>query len=128
MAEFTRKEDAMYNIPQRFADTNLKNCPLCGEIKPKWLVKEQWKLLGKDYYFKCPSCGSILKAAQEDVTGLSFTTKTFAGQMKKFKGKENRTIYLTIEKIDRSVKTGENMVLEGEEFPLEELLQLGLEE
>ena len=31
MAEFTRKEDAMYNIPQRFADTNLKKCPFCGE-------------------------------------------------------------------------------------------------
>ena len=128
MAEFTRKEDAMYNIPQRFADTNLKKCPLCGEKKPKWLVKEQWKLLGKDYYFKCPACGSILKASQDDVTGLSFTTKTFAGQMKKLRGKENRVIYLTIEKIDLSVKTRENMVLEGEELSLDELMNLGLEE
>lgn len=128
MAEFTRKEDAMYNIPQRFADTNLKKCPLCGEKKPKWLVKEQWKLLGKDYYFKCPACGSILKASQDDVTGLSFTTKTFAGQMKKYKGKENRKVYITIDKIDLSVKTRENMVLEGEELSLDELINLGLEE
>lgn len=125
---YTRDENAMSNIPQDFADRNFKKCPFCKAEEPKWMVREEWKLLGKNYYFKCPSCESILRASQDDVTGLSFTTKSFAGQMKKYKGKESRTVYITVEKIDYKVRTVENMVLEGAEIPLEELVKIAEKE
>lgn len=121
MADFKRNENTMYSIPQRFADEKIGRCPFCKCDKPRWLVKEEWKLLGKNYHFKCPHCGSILMASQEDVTGLSFTTKSFAGQMKKYKGKDNKTIYVKIVNIGLSVKTPDNIILQGEEMALEEL-------
>ena len=104
----------------------LKYCPLCGEKEPKWLLKEEWKLLGKQYHFKCPACGSILQVSQDDVTGLSFTTNTLAGQMKKYKGKDNKKVYVTVEKISLAVRTPENMALEGAEATLEELMEKGM--
>lgn len=120
MGNFTR-EESMYSIPQTFADKNLKRCPFCKTWEPEWLVRDEWKLLGRNYHFKCPHCGSILMASQADVTGLSFTTNSFQGQWKKYKGKESREIYFTIEKIDLSVKNEKNMIYEGAEVTLREL-------
>lgn len=119
---FKREKDAMYSIPQRFADTKLVRCPFCKSEKPLWESREQWRLTGKDYFFRCPECGSILKVGQEDVTGISFTTASFAGRQKKRAGKDSRTIYIRVEKIGLEVKTQKNALLLGEEIPLEQLM------
>lgn len=119
---FKRETDAMYSIPQRFADTKLTHCPFCRTAGPLWESREQWRLTGKDYFFRCPCCGSVLKISQEDLTGLSFTANSFAGRQKKRAGKESRTIYVRVEKIGIEVKTRENALLLGEELPLEQLL------
>ena len=124
MAGFERNENTMYSVPLRFADLKLKRCPLCGEEKPKWLVKEEWKLLTKDYHFLCPQCGSILKVSQDDVTGLSFTTITLVGKLKKYRGKDLRRIYVTVEKVALSVRTPERAALEGAELTVEELMEI----
>ncbi|MFQ9892186.1 MAG: hypothetical protein ACLRWH_03210 [Emergencia sp.] len=127
MGQFQR-EDSIYSIPQTFADKTIKKCPFCKTWEPGWLVQTEWKLLGGDYRFKCPHCGSILRASQADVSGLSFTTASFQGQWKKYKGKENRKVYFTIEKIDLSVKNQKNMIYEGSEVTLEELAAIAREE
>ena len=121
MAGFERNENTMYSVPLRFADLKMKRCPICGEEKPLWLVKEEWKVLGKLYHFKCPRCGSVLQVSQDDVTGLSYTTTTLSGMMKKHKGKDLKKIYVTVEKVGLSVRTPENAALEGEEEALEDL-------
>lgn len=123
MAGFERKENALYSIPMRFAELKMKRCPICGEAEPKWLVKEDWKVLGKIYHFMCPQCRSVLRVSQNDVTGMSFTTATMAGQLKKYKGKDNKKIYATVEKIGPQARTPENVQLEGMEASLEELWQ-----
>lgn len=120
MGTFKRKE-SIYDIPRVFADEKIKRCAFCKTWEPKWLVREEWKLSGRNYYFKCPQCESILRTSEADVTGLSFTTKTFQGQWKKYKGKDLRRIYFTIEKIGLSVKTPENMIYEGAEVTLSQL-------
>lgn len=121
MAGFERNENTLYSIPLRFAELKMKRCPLCGAEKPEWLVKEEWKILGKIYHFMCPQCRSVLKVSQNDVTGLSFTTATMAGQLKKYKGKDNKKVYVTVEKIGLQARTPENLRLEGAEASLEEL-------
>lgn len=121
MAGFERNENTLYSVPLRFADLKMKRCPLCGTRQPKWLVKEEWKILGKIYHFMCPECRSILKVSQDDVTGMSFTTATMSGQLKKYKGKDNKKIYVTVEKIGLQARTPENVRLEGVEASLEEL-------
>lgn len=121
MAGFERNENTMYSVPLRFADLKLKQCPVCGAEKPAWLVKEEWKVLGKLYHFKCPRCGSILQISQDDVTGLSYTTTTLAGMRKKRRGRELRRIYATVEKVGLSVRTPETAALEGAEETLEDL-------
>ena len=50
MAGFERNENTLYSVPLRFAEVKLRSCPLCGQEQPKWLVKEEWKLLGKQYH------------------------------------------------------------------------------
>ena len=46
--EYTRKEDAVYDIYQRFADKDIGECPFCQNKEPKWLYREEWKLLGNN--------------------------------------------------------------------------------
>ncbi len=128
MGNFKRDTASMYDIPQRFADTTFTICPFCKEKNPKWLTRDEWKLLDREYYFKCPACGSVMKAAQSDVTGLAFTTATMAGQFKKFKGKENRTVYIKVETVGISVRSDENRRLEGAELSLAELKGLAMKE
>ncbi len=124
MAGFTKADSSAYSIPGSFAKKNLKKCPFCGQENPEWLVREEWKLLGSYYHFKCPSCGSVLRAAKDDVTGMSFTTHTFAGQMKKYKGKENKVIYIQVEKVSFDKEYERFRYLNGQELTLDELKKL----
>ncbi len=128
MGNFKRDTKSMYSVPQRFADTTFKQCPFCKENEPEWLVRDEWKLLDRDYYFKCPACGSIMKVAQSDVTGLAFTKATMAGQLKSSKGKDNRTVYVVVEKVGLSVRNEKNSSLEGTELSLSELKELAKNE
>ena len=43
-SEYTRRENAICDIPQDFADKRIGSCPFCKVEEPKWLVKEEWKL------------------------------------------------------------------------------------
>jgi hypothetical protein len=124
MGEFKRDDKTMYSIPLRFAEQELKSCPFCHKEAPLWLTREEWKLTGKNYDFMCPECESVLRVDQADVTGLSFTTKSFSGQWKKHKGKENRGIYVQVKKIGVHARTMENVPLEGAEVLLPELFAL----
>ena len=122
---FERNENTMYSVPLSFADRQLKHCPLCGADAPKWLVKDEWKLMGRLYHFLCPECESILMVSQDDVTGLSFTTHSAAGKFKRYKGKDNRTIYVKVESIGFKARTAENVIYEGADIPLQNLMELG---
>lgn len=120
--EYTREEGAMCNIPQDFADKKIGSCPFCGEEHPRWLVKEEWKVIGSNnYYFKCPECESELMVPKDDVTGMSFTKNTCSGKQKMKAGKIMNMPYVTIIKIGLSAKTSENMLLKDEEIPLDQL-------
>ena len=123
MAEgYERKEGAMCNIPQDFADKKIGKCPFCGTQEPKWLVKEEWKFFySNNYYFKCPACETELMVSKDDVTGLGYTTASPAGKRKKKDGKIMNQPYVTVVKIGLSAKTHENMILQGEELPLVQL-------
>ncbi|MDY4747546.1 MAG: hypothetical protein SO251_01970 [Candidatus Fimisoma sp.] len=112
----------MCNIPQDFADKKIGSCPFCGEEHPRWLVKEEWKVIGSNnYYFKCPECESELMVPKDDVTGMSFTKNTYSGKQKMKAGKIMNMPYVTIIKIGLSAKTSENMLLKDEEIPLDQL-------
>lgn len=119
--EYTRVKNAVCNIPQDFADKKIGRCPFCKTEEPKWLTREEWKLFGNNYYFKCPHCQSELMATKDDVTGLSYTTASPSGKKKKKAGKILNQPYITIVKIGLSAKTQENMLLQGEELTIPEL-------
>ncbi len=123
-SEYTRRENAMCDIPQEFADQRIGQCPFCKTAEPKWLVKEEWKLLTSNYYFKCPVCESELMATKDDVTGLSLTTASAQGKKKKKAGKDVNQPYLNIIKIGLKVKTPENVILQGEEVTIPQLREL----
>jgi len=129
MGDFVRDESKYCNIPRDFADYKMRRCPICGEIRPKWLMKDEWKLLGQVYgffgrifSFKCPECGSILKVREGDVSGYAFSKSTLEGLVKKQRGKDLLTVYVFVEKIGDGVRNEENAALEKREFPLPELL------
>lgn len=120
--EYTRKEGAMCNIPQDFADKKIGSCPFCRTENPGWLTKEEWKLVGSNnYYFKCPHCESEFMVPKDDVTGLSFTKNSYSGKQKAKTGKILNVPYVTVVKIGLGVKTQQNMILKDEEIPLPEL-------
>lgn len=122
MAEYMREEDRKVNIPMEFADKKIGMCPFCKTEEPKWLYKEEWKLIGSnDMYFKCPHCESELKIQSDDVSGLAFSPVSPSGKKKKQAGKIQTAVYVKVEKIGLSVKTPQNMLWVGEEMPLEQL-------
>lgn len=118
---FKDESKSMYSIPQRFADVNLKRCPICGAYPSKWLVASEQKLFFKYYKFKCIQCESILRISEADITGLSYTNKSFSGLYKQQKGKEGKKIYVLIEKVGVIIKNSNLRALRGEEFTLDEL-------
>lgn len=125
MAEtYTRDESSKCNIPQDFADKKIGKCPFCKTEEPKWLVREEWKLFGNNYYFKCPHCETELMSTKDDVTGMSFSTATSSGKKKKNAGKIMNQPYVTIIKIGISAKTHENVLYQGEDMPLPQLKKL----
>ena len=123
-AEYTRRENVMCDIPQDFADKKIGACPFCKVEEPKWLVKEEWKLLGSNYYFKCPHCETELMATKDDVTGLALTVASAQGKKKMKAGKIVNEPYLTVVKIGFSAKTHENVLLQGEELTIKQLKEL----
>ena len=123
-AEYTREENAFCNIPQDFADKKIGACPFCKVEEPKWLVKEEWKLFGNNYYFKCPHCETEFMATKDDITGLALTTASPAGKKKQKAGKIVNEPYLTVVKIGLKAKTHENILLQGEELTIPQLKEL----
>lgn len=122
MAEYARDDSKKIDIPRDFADQKIGKCPFCKTEEPKWLYKEEWKLIGSNIsYFKCPHCESELKAISDDVSGLAFSPASPSGKKKMQAGKIQNAVYMTIEKIGLSVKTPQNMLWVGEELPLEQL-------
>lgn len=111
-----------YCIPESFAKRELRRCPICGALDAGWEISDSWTLLDRKYYFQCNSCGSVLKIAQSDVTGMSFTTNSLVGQVKKFKKKDSNKIYVVIERI--GVKASEYANLTGLEAPIDELMAM----
>lgn len=123
-SEYIRKENAYCDIPQDFADKKIGKCPFCKVEEPKWLVKDEWKLIGGNYYFKCSNCETELMATKDDVTGMSFSPASSSGKKKKKAGKIMNEPYITIVKIGLSAKTHENILLQGEEMTLTELKKI----
>ncbi len=122
---FSRKDNALYSIPQRFADERLPFCPICGSDDPHWLTAEHQKLFYKYYYFKCGKCGSVFSATADDVSGLSGTTASFYGKYKKYKGKDNRTVYIHVDQTGAGITDIEKISLQNRELALEDLLHIG---
>ena len=123
-AEYTRRDNAFCDIPQDFADKKIGQCPFCKTEEPEWLTKEEWKLMGNNYYFKCPHCESELMATKDDVTGMSLTTASGSGKKKQKAGKIVNQPYITIVKIGLKAKTPENVILQGEEVTITQLREL----
>jgi hypothetical protein len=120
--EYTRKEDAVYDIYQRFADKDIGECPFCQNKEPKWLYREEWKLLGNNsVYFKCPCCESELMVPKDDITGLSFSKASSSGKKKARQGKVMNEPYVTVIKIGFEYKNAKNMLLVGEEMTVSQL-------
>lgn len=123
-SEYTRNENAICDIPQDFADKRIGACPFCKTEEPKWLVKEEWKLFGNKYYFKCPHCETELMATKDDVTGMSLTVASASGKKKQKEGKIVNEPYLTVIRIGLSAKTHDNVLLQGEELTIPQLKEL----
>lgn len=121
---FKRHEGFSGKIPQQYIDKNLVNCPICGSTHPHWSIDMKMKLDldGNRYLFKCEDCGGILSASVPDVTGVNKTALTTTGLIKKFRGKKNRVVYMTIE--DIGTQTNMNSYV-GVEMPLDDLIRLG---
>lgn len=111
----------MYSIPKTFADKQLKYCPICGKENCQWEIEDEWVLFDRNYFYKCPTCKSVLQVTESDITGLSFTTHSFVGQMKSFKKKDNKSIYIKCKRIGNGLP--KKKYLQGDEFTIEELYE-----
>ena len=121
---FKRHDGFSGSIPQKFIDSNLLNCPICGSTHPHWSLDMKMKLdfEGNKYLFKCEDCGCILSARVPDVVGINKTALTTTGLIKKFKGKKNSVTYMTIEDIGTQTNMMDYI---GVEMPLNDIVSLG---
>ncbi len=123
---FKRMDGFAGSIPQRFIDSKVPKCPMCGTDHPHWAIdmKMQMKLEGNLYLFKCEQCGCVLSSPVPDVTGMNNTVITTTGLLKRLGGKKNGVIYMKVQDVGTVQVT---KMYEGQEFTLEELNKMAEE-
>lgn len=129
MFDFKRYDGFVGCIPQKFIDSKLPKCPMCGTEDPHWTLKDKTELMANRTLFKCDKCGAILSATTADISGMSKSKAaavfTNAGMLnaigKKVSGKSVTTTYIKIEDVGSAQTT---KIYEGKEIPLEELQSL----
>lgn len=122
---FRRCDGFAGSIPQKFVNTSLPVCPLCGTDDPYWTLKDKMELTAHRVMFRCKHCGGVLSATQNDFNGTTkstaFAALTTEGAMnaliKKNQGKDVKTVYLRVEDVGECRTTDE---LLGKELPIEE--------
>ena len=116
---FRRMEGFIGSVPQKFIDTRVPKCPMCGTNNPHWSISQKMGFLKLNRYpFKCEQCSCILSATVADVTGFARTPLTSVGLAKALSGKKAGTIYMKIEDAGKAQTT---KIHEGKELSLEEI-------
>lgn len=120
---FKRMEGFAGSIPQKFIDTQVSKCPMCGSLNPHWSIDQKFGWVNR-YLFKCEQCNCIISASTPDVTGFSRTPITTLGLAKALSGKKMRTIYMKIEDVGKMQTT---KYYEEKEMGLDELNKMASE-
>ncbi len=131
MFDFKRYDGFTGSIPQKFADANIPNCPLCGSGDPHWTLKQKMELTATRVMFKCSKCDGILSATQDDFTGATKSTArafvSTAGLInalsKKHDGKDLKTVYVKIEDLGKSAAPAD---LLGKDLPIDQIQAMGV--
>ena len=128
MFDFRRCDGFAGSIPQKFIDTNLPRCPMCGSNEPYWKLKDKMELAGNRTMFRCDKCGCILSATTADIIGVSkspvglLTTVGAANALfKRGSGKKVDVTYLRVEDVGSAQTT---KTYQGREMPLEDFQAL----
>ena len=114
---FKRMEGFSGSIPQKFIDTRVPKCPMCGTTNPHWSLDQIFGMVNR-YLFKCEQCECILSATMPDVTGVSRTPLSTFGLLKMASGKKVSTIYMKIDHVGKMQTTNFH---QGKEISLEEI-------
>ncbi len=111
---FKRMEGFSGSIPQKFADTKIPKCPMCGTTNPHWSIDERMgKMMSFDpeenahkYLFKCEQCGCVLRVPVTDVVGMGRSALlSWQGLAKKVHGKQTSALYVTVEEVGKMQTT-----------------------
>ncbi len=111
---FKRMEGFSGSIPQKFADTKIPKCPMCGTTNSHWSIDERMgKMMSFDpeenahkYLFKCEQYGCVLRVPVTDVVGVGRSALlSWQGLAKKVHGKQTSAIYVTVEEVGKMQKT-----------------------
>lgn len=117
MAKFRRYDGFSGSVPQKFIDSKLTRCPMCGTNEPYWTINMKAGWLNR-YLFKCDKCGAIISSTVADVTGVGRSAFNTLGLIKKMSGKNTKTIYMKIDEVGSSQATD---IYKDKELSLEEL-------
>ena len=116
---FKRMEGFMGSIPQKFIDTRVSKCPMCGSNNPHWAIDQKMGFIQLNrYLFQCEKCQCILSATVADVSGFANTPLTTLGLAKALSGKKMGSVYIKIDDVGTMQTT---KLHEGKEISLEEL-------
>ena len=124
---FKRMEGFAGSIPQKFADSRIPKCPMCGTTNPHWSIDQRMgKMMSFDpeqnankYLFKCEQCGCVLRVPVTDVVGVGRSALlSWQGLAKKAHGKQTGAIYVTVEEVGKMQTTE---LYKEKEMTLEEL-------
>ena len=66
---FKRCDGFAGSVPQKFADANMPNCPLCGTNDPYWTLRNKMEFKANRVQFLCKGCGAILSSTPDDFSG-----------------------------------------------------------
>lgn len=119
----------------KFAESELKMCPMCGTSNPNWevgmklgkvLTLKPSETSGRNS-FTCSNCKCVLSVSMADLSDRNkkLTNQNFImAAAKKAEGKKLMTSYVRIENIG-SVQV--NPRLEGEEYTVDQINQMAYE-
>lgn len=119
--DFKRYDGFTGSIPQKFFDSKLPKCPMCGTTEPYWTLKSKMGMTANRNLAKCDKCGAILSATVSETAGMDKTIITTTGLLKAISGKKNKITYVKVEDVGSAQVT---KIHEDKEYPLEELQEM----
>lgn len=114
---FKRYKGFIGALPQKFIDSQLPICPLCGH-KVTWTLEQKFSMEGIRFRYLCKHCRGILSVKRKDVVKFN------DNEVLILKPKKDREEFIPYIGIESKGKSNSDKLNEGYQYSLKDIKDL----